>query len=192
MLLPIARDIACAQQHVAVEKIMDRASALPRIAIHSHDYNRLVVSAELARRLGSPHARFLLAELRRADLCRYEDLPSDVISMGSRVTYRLPTVAQALTRTLVFDHEADRYPGRLSVATPEGTALLGLRVGDRMPFETLDGQASEVIVERVEPPSDRFRKKNSGGNSKEDLDRRLDRALEETFPASDPISVVCD
>jgi hypothetical protein len=29
-------------------------------------------------------------------------------------------------------------------------------------------------------------------NSKQALDRRLDQALEETFPASDPISVTCD
>jgi hypothetical protein len=28
--------------------------------------------------------------------------------------------------------------------------------------------------------------------SKQALDRRLDQALEETFPASDPISVICD
>jgi hypothetical protein len=27
-------------------------------------------------------------------------------------------------------------------------------------------------------------------NSKQELDRRLDQALEETFPASDPVSVV--
>jgi hypothetical protein len=27
------------------------------------------------------------------------------------------------------------------------------------------------------------------GNSKQDLDRRLDLALEETFPASDPVSI---
>ena len=29
-------------------------------------------------------------------------------------------------------------------------------------------------------------------DSKVALDRRLDHALEETFPASDPISVICD
>jgi hypothetical protein len=28
-------------------------------------------------------------------------------------------------------------------------------------------------------------------NSMADLDRRLDMALEETFPASDPVSVIC-
>ena len=28
--------------------------------------------------------------------------------------------------------------------------------------------------------------------TKQALDRRLDLALEETFPASDPISVICD
>lgn len=40
--------------------------------------------------------------------------------------------------------------------------------------------ASPVAAAKLEP------------NSKQALDRRLDQALEETFPASDPISVTCD
>ena len=38
------------------------------------------------------------------------------------------------------------------------------------------------------PPQERV----SACSSKEELDRRLDRALEETFPASDPVSIVCN
>jgi hypothetical protein len=94
--------------------------------------------------------------------------------------------------------------------TPLGTALLGLRVGDRMPFQTSDGQQHEALVvdvgfrplagvvpyERL--PSCPRRAGNAvpaaatrlPENSRERLDRRLDAALEETFPASDPISVV--
>lgn len=39
-----------------------------------------------------------------------------------------------------------------------------------------------------DPPSER----DLARVSKEELDRKLDRALEETFPASDPVSIVCD
>ncbi|MGE0849690.1 MAG: hypothetical protein AB7O44_08725 [Hyphomicrobiaceae bacterium] len=42
-----------------------------------------------------------------------------------------------------------------------------------------------VTVERVDKTPD------EPTNSREALDRRLDQALEQTFPASDPVSVVC-
>jgi hypothetical protein len=144
--------------------------------VHSHDFNQLVVAATLARRLGRPHAAFLLGELRRA----------------------LRGIPASLNGTLVFEHDTHRCPGGLSIASPLGTALLGLRVGDRMPFQACDGQEAEVVVERVEHPPAVLPTASSppwpgigATNSKENLDRRLDHALEETFPASDPVSVVC-
>ena len=177
---------------------MHTAPALPPITVHSRDYNQLVAAATLAHRLGRPHATFLLAELRRASLCRFEEFPDGVVSMGSRITYRLNGIAPSLAGTLVFEHDVDRCPGGLSIANPIGTALLGLRVGDRMPFEVCDGQESEVIVEGVQHPTATIPTASipapqaiSGTNSKESLDRRLDHALDETFPASDPVSVVC-
>jgi regulator of nucleoside diphosphate kinase len=37
------------------------------------------------------------------------------------------------------------------VTTPLGTALLGLRVGDRMSFVDADGAVHEVLVEGIGP-----------------------------------------
>jgi regulator of nucleoside diphosphate kinase len=179
-----------------VEDTVYAAPVLPPIIVHSHDYNQLVLAATLARRQGRPHATFLLAELRRASLCRIEEFPDGVVAIGSRITYRLNGVEAALTGTLVFAHEVDRCSGSLSVFSPVGTALLGLRVGDCMPFRW-DGQESEVLVEHVAHAtadgmqSAPRRQGASATNSKEALDRRLDHGLEETFPASDPVSVVC-
>lgn len=173
---------------------MYAAPVLPPIIVHSHDYNQLVLAGTLAGRQGRPHASFLLAELRRANLCRFEEFPDGAVSMGSRITYRLKGIEAALTGTLVFEHDVDRCPDSLSIASPVGTALLGLRVGDRMPFRCGD-QECEVLVEHVVAASGTMRapcrQDVSATNSKENLDRRLDHALEETFPASDPVSVVC-
>jgi transcription elongation GreA/GreB family factor len=169
---------------------------LPPIIVHSHDYNELVLAATLARRQGRPHARFLLAELRRASLCRFEEFPDGVVAIGSRVIYRLKGIEAALTGTLVFEQDVDRCPDGVSIASPVGTALLGLRVGDRMPFQW-HAQACELLIERVEHATmDSMdglpcRQGTAATNSKEGLDRRLDHGLEETFPASDPVSVVC-
>jgi transcription elongation GreA/GreB family factor len=174
---------------------------LPPITLATDDYNRLLSTAAMNRHRRTPRREFLMSELRRASLCHPADLPEDVVSTDAKVTYRLNGRGRPMAHVLV--HPEDMlWPGaELSVLTPLGTALLGLRVGDRMPFRTgWDGRLHEVVVEDVqfrllpdeaEPareapdPSD-----NWHGNSAESLDRRLDQALMETFPASDPVSVI--
>ena len=128
---------------------MNAHLALPPITIHLDDYNALVLSAELARRANRPHAGFLIAELRRARLCERYELPRNVVSMGCSVTYRLTSSAAKATRRLVFEYERAKYANGLSVATPLGTALLGVRVGDRMPFRL--GYSLEYGVTDAQP-----------------------------------------
>jgi transcription elongation GreA/GreB family factor len=123
---------------------------LPTPTIGTDDYNSLKYAATIALQQGSPHADFLITELHRARLCRPDDLPADVISTGSRVTYRLHG-PESVTCILVGPENAARSPGEVSVMTPLGIALLGLRAGDRMPFRTgKDGPVSEVIVDAVD------------------------------------------
>jgi transcription elongation GreA/GreB family factor len=168
--------------------IVNLRLALPPITMHADDYNALVLSAELAGRANRPHARFLVAELRRARLCGREELPRNVVSMGCTVTYLLTSGEAKATRKLVFEHERAKHADGHSVATPLGTALLGVRVGDCMPFRSTSGQDLEVVVEQIARP---LSAGSLGLNSHEALDRRLDHALQETFPASDPVSIVC-
>ena len=67
-------------------------------------------------------------------------------------------------------------------------------------IQTIDGRSCEVRDKgRKLPPKSvsvvtalRVAAAELESNSKVALDRRLDHALEETFPASDPISVICD
>ena len=158
------------------------ASSPPTITLHDRDYNDLLLHAVLASRQGLPNAKFLLAKLRRVQLCAVEHLPAEVVSIGSRVRYQLGN--QVFTRTLMLPDEAALQPDGISVATPLGTALLGLRAGDRMPFPAENGRRV-ITVEQVADESE------DGLNSDLALDRRLDEALQETFPASDPVSVVC-
>jgi regulator of nucleoside diphosphate kinase len=153
----------------------------PPIILHSQDYNSLVVLASIAGR--QAYAPFLRAELRRAELRAIESMPPGIATMGARVTYRIGSMVRV--RTLVFPSAVCRVEGALSIATPEGTALLGLRAGDRMPYLAEDGQSCQVAMLHVEEP------REHSENAVQALDRRLDHALEETFPASDPVSVIC-
>lgn len=180
---------------------MNRTIDLPQVTVATHDYNRLMSVAAMDRHQRRPHRQFLMSELRRASLCHPNALPEDVVSTNAKVTYRLNGGGTSMAHVLVYPEDLLWSGAELSVLTPLGIALLGLRVGDRMPFRTSrDGPWHEVLVEDVqfrlladeaEPilnapdPS-----RNGHDNSKEDLDRRLDDALMETFPASDPVSVI--
>jgi regulator of nucleoside diphosphate kinase len=173
---------------------------LPQVTIATHYYNRLMSVAAMDRHQRKPHRRFLMSELRRAALCHPDALPDDVVSTNAKVTYRIDG-GRPMAHVLVHPQDL-LWPGaELSVLTPLGTALLGLRVGDRMPFRSSqDGPVHEVVVEDVQfrllpdeaepawnapdPTGERH------DNSWDDLDRRLDEALMETFPASDPVSVI--
>jgi regulator of nucleoside diphosphate kinase len=174
---------------------------LPPVTVATHDYNRLMSVAALDRHRRRPDREFLMSELRRASLCHPDALPDDVVSTNAKVTYRLAGDGRPREHVLVYPEDL-LWPGaELSVLTPLGIALLGLRVGDSMPFRTSrDGPMHEVVVEDV-----RFRllpgeaeparrapdpSVDGDGNSQSDLDRRLDEALMETFPASDPVSVI--
>ena len=174
---------------------------LPSIIIGTHDYCRLLRAACVS---GPECEReFLRTELRRAVIAHPHDVPADAIAINSRVTYRLNGEPQTQTRVLVHSGYVKWPSAELSVMTPLGTALLGLRVGDSMPFRTSGGLQHEVLVEDVgfRPltgvvPYERVIHCQFVSsppileNSKENLDRKLDAALEESFPASDPISIV--
>jgi transcription elongation GreA/GreB family factor len=176
---------------------MNGTVELPPVTVATHDHNRLMSVAALENKRHKPHREFLMSELRRASLCHPDALPDDVVSTNAKVTYRLEGDGQQRAHVLVYPEDL-LWPGaELSVLTPLGIALLGLRVGDRMPFRTSrDGPVHEVVVENVrfrllpdeaEPTQDAI---GQSGNSRDDLDRRLDEALMETFPASDPVSVI--
>ena len=180
---------------------MNTTVDLSPITLAIHDYNRLMSAAAMNRHRRTPRRDFLMSELRRASLCHPDALPDDVVSTNAKVTYRLNGNGESMAHVLVYPEDM-LWPGaELSVMSPLGIALLGLRVGDRMPFRARqDGPLHEVLVEDVQfrlladevHPDDTASDTSGDGhdNSREDLDRRLDEALLETFPASDPVSVI--
>ncbi|MBN4098284.1 MULTISPECIES: GreA/GreB family elongation factor [Methylobacterium] len=125
---------------------MHAVHELPPITITTRDFDRLVVFGLDAYLRGDRRADFLLSELKRATLCPPRALPGEVVSVHRWVHYRLnddPTVRGQL---LVHPHDLTDLPGGLSVASPLGTALLGLRVGDRMPFRIDDAGIQHVVA----------------------------------------------
>ena len=99
------------------------------------------------------HLRELRAEIERAIVVDPDVMPSDVITMGSRVWVRDLGTGARSEYMLVFPAEANVAARRLSVLAPLGTALLGYRQGDEVVWE-MPGGVRRLRVERVRPDSD--------------------------------------
>lgn len=94
------------------------------------------------------HIDRLEEELVRSVPVAAAEVPSDVVTMHSRVTVRDLDAGISRTYTLVFPHEADLPSGRLSVLAPLGTALLGYRVGDEIEWP-MPGGVRRIRIEGV-------------------------------------------
>lgn len=140
---------------------MHAVHELPPITVSTRDFDRLVVFGLDAYLCGDRQADFLLSELRRATLCPPRALPGEVVSVHRWVHYRLNDDPTVRAQLLVHPHDLTDLPGGLSVASPLGTALLGLRVGDRMPFRIDDAGIQHVVM--VEGIGRRFSDKPVSG-----------------------------
>ena len=129
--------------------VMDLAATKPPIQVTSLDYARLSGVVEVFRRSGrEPLVDLLAAELDRAELVEPAVIPSDVVTMHSRVTF-VDDSGEERTVTLVYPGEEDSRQGRIAVVTLIGSALLGLQVGAAMSWRTLDGRTKRLSVLEV-------------------------------------------
>lgn len=108
--------------------------------IGSADYARLqelVLSDELAE------------ELDRAIVVHTEQVPTDVVTMHARCTYFDERIGALREIELVYPDEANPAIGKISVLTPVGTALIGLREGQEIAWDFPDGSVRCLKITRV-------------------------------------------
>ncbi|MGV8841435.1 MAG: nucleoside diphosphate kinase regulator [Bauldia sp.] len=125
----------------------------PEIVLGRDEHQRLLVLALGGTGHSADDSDFLLHELDRAMIVPPHTLPASVVRMGSRVRYRSNGGAER-TVTLVYPKEADIGAGRISILTPVGTALLGLRRGQTISYRSRDGRRQTLTVLHVAGPSD--------------------------------------
>ena len=125
---------------------------LPPIIIARRDHARLERLAANARRERHPVSGFLISEMQRAVVCDANKMPPGVASLNEWVTYRIDGSEQAESRILVCTDEFRSARLNLSVLSPVGAAILGMRVGDCMEFFDIEGGLHVVLVESVVAP----------------------------------------
>ncbi|MDA9544390.1 MULTISPECIES: GreA/GreB family elongation factor [unclassified Bradyrhizobium] len=126
---------------------------LPRIKLIASDYPRLEQLACRASQRGDLDGIFLLSEINRAEIVpdTWDDLNSRV-TVGSWVTFCTNWGVPRRTVHLVWPEECWSDPARISVLTPLGAALIGLQVGDQMPY-VVAGCLNVVRVQSVSQSS---------------------------------------
>jgi regulator of nucleoside diphosphate kinase len=125
---------------------------LPEIIIGTHDYHDLMLLALSGRGGAAEAADDLFFKLERARLVSDRQLAADVVRMGSTVCYD-PDNGPQREVTLVYPAEADISEGRISVLTPIGTALLGLRAQQTTTWTARDGRDHVLRVMTVQQPA---------------------------------------
>jgi regulator of nucleoside diphosphate kinase len=121
----------------------------PPITISSLDAVRL---EKMLAALGSkqvPNAEDLQLELDRANIVAPEEMPPDVVTMNSKVIFRMESSGTEFALTLVYPGNVTDGAGEISVLAPVGSALLGLREGDEISWPKPGGGLLKVRILKV-------------------------------------------
>lgn len=100
---------------------------------------------------GAPeHARDLAELIDAAEQVRPQEIAPDVVTMLSKLRVADPATGAERTIVLCYPPEADAAQGFISVLSPLGTSLLGLRVGEVARWRGIDGKTAELVVRAIE------------------------------------------
>ncbi len=105
--------------------------------------------ADYVRLRDLPLSDELAAELDRAIVVKTEQIPQDVVSMHAHCTYLDEQSGAVREIELVYPEEANPSTGKISVMSPVGSALLGLREGQEIAWDFPDGTRRILKVEKV-------------------------------------------
>jgi regulator of nucleoside diphosphate kinase len=111
------------------------------------DHARLM---RLLPRVGGVPAEAGIAALQsaidNAELVASDTVPPDIVTMYSRVQVREPATGRCHVLTLCYPPDAEPAEGFVSVLSPVGASLLGLRVGALARWQTPAGQEVQAEV----------------------------------------------
>lgn len=129
-----------------------RRDLTPALTLGKSDHAKLQALGEAGLDRNPDLAEILLTELDRAKVVADGKLPEGVVRMGSRVTYQTNDGAEQ-TVTLVYPVDADIEQGRISVMTPIGVALIGLKAGQSITWRDRADKRHKLTILKVEAPA---------------------------------------
>lgn len=124
---------------------LDELTLAPNLVIDTEDHRSLTRLAHAGISEASTVADDLLYELGRASVVPPEQLPLDAVRMGSAVRYRTADDEEREV-SLVYPEEAGFSHNSVSVMTPIGAALIGLRKGQSITWLSRGGRRQMLTV----------------------------------------------
>jgi len=94
----------------------------------------------------------LLGEIDRATIHSQDNIPPDVVTMGSEVVFLDENSGTERTVRLVYPGDADISAGRISILTPVGAGLIGLGVGQSIQWPDRGGAEHRLTIIEVRQP----------------------------------------
>jgi regulator of nucleoside diphosphate kinase len=129
-----------------------KGAAMPPIRMIDSEADALTELTLQQQRDSLSFYELLLDEIDRATICERGAIASDVVTMGSSVTFRDEKSGAERTVRLVYPAEADIAAGRMSILTPVAAGLIGLSVGQSINWPDRGGVEHRLTIVAVEQP----------------------------------------
>jgi regulator of nucleoside diphosphate kinase len=124
-------------------------AAVPKVVISERDAGRLEALLTRLSADAFPGKAALEGELDRADIVDPKEIPPTVVTMNSKIRFRVTTSDEESCLTLVYPKDVDESGGTISVLAPVGSALLGLSQGDEIEWPKPGGGTLKVRIEEI-------------------------------------------
>lgn len=133
-------------------------AAMPHIRMIDSEADALTELTLQQQRDSIKFYELLLDEIDRAAICERADIPPDVVTMGSHVTFLDEKSGTERAVHLVYPGDADISAGRMSILTPVGAGLIGLSVGQSINWPDRGGAEHRLTIVAVRQPEPVVRK----------------------------------
>jgi regulator of nucleoside diphosphate kinase len=115
----------------------------PEIVISTQDFD--LISDLLDKKRSSTEHLKLTEEIDRATIVDKKELPENVVSINSTVSFIIEATKKEFTYKLVAP-KADLRSTEISILSPIGTAIFGLTVGQTIEWPMSAGKAVAVRI----------------------------------------------
>ena len=122
----------------------------PQITISSLDAERLEKILDSLSYSQFPNKDDLQEEINRADIVEPREMPNNIVTMNSTVTFKVLSSGKAFSKTLAYPKDASGAEDTVSVLAPVGSALLGLKEGDQIDWPKPNGDMLSVTIVKVD------------------------------------------
>ena len=132
---------------------MSTAATKPPIHLIDSEYDIIADLALGLERQSPDLSKMLLDEIDRAEIHAPGAMPADVVTIGSEVEVLDAHTGATRQLRLVLPSEADVDAGRVSILTPIGAGLIGLRKGQSIEWPYRTGETRMLKILKVTRPT---------------------------------------